>query len=328
MRPDFEKKMEIAQELIKWIESYDRHIVHDSILNYLSEVKESCKEDKLSSLLVSERIAEETEKMKYTNSIFENVIQSLQNKKTIRRLRSVDLGKRSILFRINSSMSGYTKLWLKKPVNQTDINEHNALYSLISYLNDWVNSDTFHSLSIETQKKILHKFKNEKDEIYGCVYRLDLCTLFRYIEDYRAAVSYLKEIFNDEQELLYAHLQNWADDFNESPECKSWISYFLKNSKHLEFKDNKLLNYTDNLDGAKSFLLSECKKDLESERKEFDEVLAEMTNKRRKFRRKEMITGMYDNCYSGSYAQEEMGYSDDEIDTIFDGNPDAYWSID
>ena len=93
MRPDFEKKMEIAQELIKWIESYDRHIVHDSILNYLSEVKESCKEDKLSSLLVSERIAEETEKMKYTNSIFENVIQSLQNKKTIRRLRSVDLGK-------------------------------------------------------------------------------------------------------------------------------------------------------------------------------------------------------------------------------------------
>ena len=123
-------------------------------------------------------------------------------------------------------------------------------------------------------------------------------------------------------------MQNWADDFNESPECKSWISYFLKNSKHLEFKDNKLLNYTDNLDGAKSFLLSECKKDLESERKEFDEVLAEMTNKRRKFRRKEMITGMYDNCYSGSYAQEEMGYSDDEIDTIFDGNPDAYWSID
>lgn len=32
--------------------------------------------------------------------------------------------------------------------------------------------------------------------------------------------------------------------------------------------------------------------------------------------------------YSGSYAQEEMGYSDDDIDTVLDGNPDAYWNID
>lgn len=32
--------------------------------------------------------------------------------------------------------------------------------------------------------------------------------------------------------------------------------------------------------------------------------------------------------YNGSYAQDEMGYSDDEIDTIFDGDPSAYWNID
>ena len=32
--------------------------------------------------------------------------------------------------------------------------------------------------------------------------------------------------------------------------------------------------------------------------------------------------------YSGSYAQDVMGYSDDDIDTIFDGDPDAYWNID
>lgn len=32
--------------------------------------------------------------------------------------------------------------------------------------------------------------------------------------------------------------------------------------------------------------------------------------------------------YHGSYAQDEMGCSDDEIDTIFDGNPLAYWNID
>jgi hypothetical protein len=34
------------------------------------------------------------------------------------------------------------------------------------------------------------------------------------------------------------------------------------------------------------------------------------------------------NNYNGSYAQDEMGYSDDDIDTIFDGDPSAYWNID
>lgn len=32
--------------------------------------------------------------------------------------------------------------------------------------------------------------------------------------------------------------------------------------------------------------------------------------------------------YAGSYAQDEMGYSDNDIDTLFDGDPSAYWNID
>lgn len=32
--------------------------------------------------------------------------------------------------------------------------------------------------------------------------------------------------------------------------------------------------------------------------------------------------------YGGSYVQDEMGYSDDDIDIIFDGDPTAYWNID
>lgn len=32
--------------------------------------------------------------------------------------------------------------------------------------------------------------------------------------------------------------------------------------------------------------------------------------------------------YGGSWAQDIEGYSDDEIDTIFDGDPSAYWNID
>ena len=42
------------------------------------------------------------------------------------------------------------------------------------------------------------------------------------------------------------------------------------------------------------------------------------------------IDGEYSSyeSYKGSYAQDEMGYSDDDIDSIFDGDPDAYWNID
>lgn len=32
--------------------------------------------------------------------------------------------------------------------------------------------------------------------------------------------------------------------------------------------------------------------------------------------------------YNGSWAQDVEGYSDDDIDTIFDGDPNAYWNID
>lgn len=38
-------------------------------------------------------------------------------------------------------------------------------------------------------------------------------------------------------------------------------------------------------------------------------------------------TPTYDR-YSGSWAQDIEGFSDDDIDTIFDGDPSAYWNID
>lgn len=34
------------------------------------------------------------------------------------------------------------------------------------------------------------------------------------------------------------------------------------------------------------------------------------------------------NKYRGSYAQDVEGWSDQDIDEVFDGDPDAYWNID
>ncbi len=36
----------------------------------------------------------------------------------------------------------------------------------------------------------------------------------------------------------------------------------------------------------------------------------------------------YDDKYSGTYAHDIEGYSDDDIDNAFDGDPEAYWNID
>lgn len=36
----------------------------------------------------------------------------------------------------------------------------------------------------------------------------------------------------------------------------------------------------------------------------------------------------YYGRYAGSYAQDVEGWSDDDIDDVFDGDPDAYWNID
>lgn len=33
-------------------------------------------------------------------------------------------------------------------------------------------------------------------------------------------------------------------------------------------------------------------------------------------------------CYNGSYAQDVEGWSDQDIDDVLDGDPDAYWNID
>ena len=46
------------------------------------------------------------------------------------------------------------------------------------------------------------------------------------------------------------------------------------------------------------------------------------------YRRQSYSYREYNGDYSGTYAHDVMGYTNDEIDTIFDGDPDAYWNID
>lgn len=75
-----------------------------------------------------------------------------------------------------------------------------------------------------------------------------------------------------------------------------------------------------------------------------EEALAALNKKkliddqRKEERRKELLSDDQDDNYyndrhtydryNGSYAQEMEGYSDQDIDDLFDGDPSAYWNID
>lgn len=37
---------------------------------------------------------------------------------------------------------------------------------------------------------------------------------------------------------------------------------------------------------------------------------------------------IYGPYYEGSYVRDTLGWSKNDIDTILDGDPDAYWNID
>ena len=47
-----------------------------------------------------------------------------------------------------------------------------------------------------------------------------------------------------------------------------------------------------------------------------------------KERSKIMYYEDYEDEYAGTYAHDVAGFSDEDIDTIFDGEPEAYWNID
>lgn len=66
---------------------------------------------------------------------------------------------------------------------------------------------------------------------------------------------------------------------------------------------------------------------------DFRENLKIAESEEEEYAEEDYDNGYYDeeptyDRYGGSYAQDEMGYSDDDIDTIFDGDPSAYWNID
>ena len=131
---------------------------------------------------------------------------------------------------------------------------------------------------------------------------------------------------NEDNDLLETQVVTITLDDDEEIEC-SIITTFEVNSKEYivllpldengenEDGDVWIYRFIRDTTGGNNHDLENIEDDDEYEDGGFDNYSSDQENP------------TYDR-YNGSYAQDEMGYSDDDIDTIFDGDPDAYWNID
>ncbi len=89
-----------------------------------------------------------------------------------------------------------------------------------------------------------------------------------------------------------------------------------------EYWENRLFVYNQN-DEIEFHVLED--ESLREAKEEYEEYLQSQMGKQT-YHDDEINNGY--GKYRGSYAQDELGYSDEEIDTLFDGDPSAYWNID
>ena len=112
---------------------------------------------------------------------------------------------------------------------------------------------------------------------------------------------------------------------------KQYVSEIVENS-YLEMGEIDISPYTNtesyiSFDDDKGII---CRKDramIEKYPMGIDIVGIE-SKENSEFRHSDINIDDTDDYYSGTWAHDVEGYSDDDIDTIFDGEPDAYWNID
>lgn len=95
-----------------------------------------------------------------------------------------------------------------------------------------------------------------------------------------------------------------------------YIIWYLGNLKRLQFSQELIAEITEDYPSVPSVLFSghELEEDDEAD---FDYDSGDPYYEDRHYEE-----------YAGSYAQEVMGWSDEMIDDVLDGDPDAYWNID
>lgn len=117
----------------------------------------------------------------------------------------------------------------------------------------------------------------------------------------------------------------YIDDFAMNEISALYPQFIVPKEFEAQRQANKLfLNIEDNLPWHRPSSVQTKEKDSAAESELIEEYEADFI---------EVQQFVDDDCwvhghYAGSWAQDVEGYSDDDIDTIFDGDPLAYWNID
>lgn len=164
-----------------------------------------------------------------------------------------------------------------------------------------------------------------------------------------------KTKFFPNQEKFYSALENWAKSLI-NPYCRDFIVRYLRNGRQMPFYKIRVFKYIKEPEKAKEFLLEQYEMKLEKEFKYEQERIKKNDkhwDKRYKsdlrFYKKALKESgsvdfndndeqnrrsssnkvtEYSSGYVGTWVHDEAGWSDDDIDTVLDGDPDAYWNID
>ena len=165
-------------------------------------------------------------------------------------------------------------------------------------------------------------------------------------------------LLNTKQERFYRKLEKWALSL-KNPCCNKWITCYLDNGRKLPFHKIHVLKYINDFKSATIYLLDQYERVLgfrnekrrryeknneRYEKKDFINLV-----KRFKIALEDKENNLYFHYlyelfnnkksqnpptlefpfgYDGTWAHDVEGFSNEDIDTIFDGNPDAYWNID
>lgn len=114
--------------------------------------------------------------------------------------------------------------------------------------------------------------------------------------------------------------EDYIEDSDDNYSFISWLCSELHYSFPEQFTDCECISSVYDMDSL-SIARENYEKECDDAKREYklQEIRdAEWEDERR----------MNNNHYYGSYASDEAGYNDNDIDNAFDGDPDAYWNID
>ena len=184
---------------------------------------------------------------------------------------------------------------------------------------------------------------------------IDLNTLNISERSKKMTIETSETKFYPNKEIFYSELENWAKSIN-NPYCRDFIVRYLQNGRQLPFYKIRVFKFIKDKEKAKGFLLEQYEMKLgktiqkeQEQEKKFDKIWEKRFKSDLRFYRKALkesgstdftedelmesngssnIVEDYLSGYAGTWVHDEAGWSDDDIDTVLDGDPDAYWNID